>query len=348
MAVTAAASGRSVVFSPPVVYVECGPAGRLSGPSTPGVPSEPDFSLLGWKSGRAGDPRSPATRNSVLTIAMIKTIFFVRLARTSEEFSALQRFFSELGLEGPESWEGHGQKGSLFRTPQAAIEVGMGTGFPDSDLVCEVADAGAAYELVKARGFEIAEELGDRSFGGRSFTVEPVPGHRVAVFSYYPEKRPQPIRTYEGAATAQGLRFGIVAGRFNSFITERLLEGAVDVLRRAGARNQDLSIVRVPGAFEIPAASRVLAQTGTVDAVVCLGCIIRGETSHYEHIATEVTRGIGQSAQETGIPHAYGVLTCESLQQAIDRAGLKAGNKGAEAAAAAIEMANLKKAMASR
>jgi 6,7-dimethyl-8-ribityllumazine synthase len=145
-----------------------------------------------------------------------------------------------------------------------------------------------------------------------------------------------------------GLRFGLVAARFNSFITERLLEGAVDVLRRAGAHDQDLSIVRVPGAFEIPAAARALAETGKVDAVICLGCLIRGETTHYEHIATEATRGIGQSAQDTGVPHAYGVLTCENLQQAIDRAGLKAGNKGAEAATAAIEMANLKKAVAGR
>jgi 6,7-dimethyl-8-ribityllumazine synthase len=107
-------------------------------------------------------------------------------------------------------------------------------------------------------------------------------------------------------------------------------------------------IVRVPGAFEIPSAARTLAETGRVDAVICLGCLIRGETTHYEHIATETTRGIGQSAQETGIPHAYGVLTCENLQQAIDRAGLKSGNKGAEAAMAAIEMASLKKAVAGR
>jgi 6,7-dimethyl-8-ribityllumazine synthase len=98
----------------------------------------------------------------------------------------------------------------------------------------------------------------------------------------------------------------------------------------------------VPGSFEIPSAARTLAQTGTVDAIVALGCLIRGETTHYEHIATEVTRGIGQSAQETGVPHSYGVLTCENLEQAIDRAGLKSGNKGWEAAATAIEMVSLK------
>ncbi|MFB3815280.1 MAG: 6,7-dimethyl-8-ribityllumazine synthase [Terriglobales bacterium] len=145
---------------------------------------------------------------------------------------------------------------------------------------------------------------------------------------------------------ATGMRFGLVVSRFNSFITERLLAGALDALRRSGARDAELTIVRVPGAFEIPAAARALAESGRVDAVICLGCLIRGETTHYEHIATECTRGIGQSAQETGIPHAYGVLTCENLEQAIDRAGLKAGNKGFEAAMAAIEMASLKKQVA--
>jgi 6,7-dimethyl-8-ribityllumazine synthase len=279
---------------------------------------------------------------------MIKTIFFVRLAKNASDFDALRRFFRELGLDGPEDWEGYGQKGALFRTPQAGIEVGLGSGFPAADLICEVADAGSVYELIRARAFKIVEEIADYDFGGRAFVVEPAPGQRVALFSYLPEKRPQQLRTYEGATTAVGLRFGLVAARFNSFITERLLEGAVDVLRRAGAHDQDLSIVRVPGAFEIPAAARALAETGKVDAVICLGCLIRGETTHYEHIATEATRGIGQSAQDTGVPHAYGVLTCENLQQAIDRAGLKAGNKGAEAATAAIEMANLKKAVAGR
>jgi 6,7-dimethyl-8-ribityllumazine synthase len=138
------------------------------------------------------------------------------------------------------------------------------------------------------------------------------------------------------------MRFGIVVSRWNSFITERLLQGALDCLRRSGAKSSDIHIVRVPGSFEIPSASRILAESGKVDAIVTLGCLIRGETTHYEHIATEVTRGIGQSAQDTGVPHAYGVLTCENLEQAIDRAGLKSGNKGWEAAQTAIEMASLK------
>ena len=114
---------------------------------------------------------------------------------------------------------------------------------------------------------------------------------------------------------------------------------------RSGAKKKDISLVRVPGAFEIPLAARTLAQTGRYDAIVCLGCLIRGDTAHYDVIVNEVTRGIGQSAQETGVPHAFGVLTCDTLEQAVDRAGLKMGNKGFEAALAAVEMANLKTAV---
>ncbi|MFB3918349.1 MAG: 6,7-dimethyl-8-ribityllumazine synthase [Terriglobales bacterium] len=276
---------------------------------------------------------------------MIKSIYLVRLATNEAEFNALQDFFSAIGLERAESWQGQHNRGALFRTPQAGIEVGLGGDFPRTDLVCEVADADSAYELVKKRGFKIAEEIAERRWGGRMFLVEAAPGQRVAIFSYLPEKKPRHQAWYEGATNAAGLRFGIVVSRFNSFITERLMEGALDGLHRSGARDEDITILRVPGAFEIPAAARALAESGRVDAVICIGCIIRGETSHYEHIATEVTRGIGQSAQETGVPHAYGVLTCENLEQAIDRAGLKAGNKGFEAAMAAIEMASLKTAV---
>ena len=142
---------------------------------------------------------------------------------------------------------------------------------------------------------------------------------------------------------AAGLRFACVVSRFNAFITERLLAGALDALRMSGAKDGDIEIVRVPGAFEIPAAARMLAQTGRFDALVCLGCLLRGDTFHYDVIANEATRGVGQAMQETNIPMGFGVLTCDTLEQAIDRAGLKAGNKGFEAALAAIEMANLRK-----
>ena len=147
----------------------------------------------------------------------------------------------------------------------------------------------------------------------------------------------------EGSLSAKGSSFGIVVSRFNAFFTERLLQSAVDALRRAGARDKDIHLVRVPGAFEIPSAARALAETGKVDAIICLGCLLRGETANYEHICAEVTRGVGQSALETKVPHSWGVLTCDNLEQAIDRAGLKSGNKGFEAAMAAIEMASLRK-----
>jgi 6,7-dimethyl-8-ribityllumazine synthase len=157
-------------------------------------------------------------------------------------------------------------------------------------------------------------------------------------------KSPSKLRpkALEGKLSGTGNRFGIVVSRFNAFITDRLLQSAFDGLLQCGAKTNQIKIVRVPGAFEIPSAARTLAETRKYDAIVCLGCLLRGDTAHYDVIVNEVARGIGQSAQETGVPHAFGVLTCENLEQAIDRAGLKMGNKGLEAALAAVEMANLK------
>src|SRR5260221_6465640 len=160
---------------------------------------------------------------------------------------------------------------------------------------------------------------------------------------------PEPaVPAIEGGLSAAGKRFAIVVSRFNAFITERLFQSAYDGLLRSGARKKDIALVRIPGAFEIPLASRALAETKKYDAIICLGCLIRGDTAHYDVIVNEVTRGIGQSAQETGVPHAFGVLTCETLEQAIDRAGLKMGNKEFEAALAAVEMANLKGAISTQ
>lgn len=144
-----------------------------------------------------------------------------------------------------------------------------------------------------------------------------------------------------GKPSAAGLRFGIVVSRFNSFITERLLAGALDALERAGATKKQIEIVRVPGSFEIPLAAKKLAETGRADAIVAIGCILRGETPHFEYIATEVARGVQLSQLDTGVPTAFCVLTCDTLEQAIDRAGLKSGNKGFEAGLTAIEMASL-------
>ncbi len=156
------------------------------------------------------------------------------------------------------------------------------------------------------------------------------------------------VKALEGNLSADGKRFGVVVSRFNAFITERLLQSALDGLLRCGAKQKDVQVVRVPGSFEIPSAARTLAETRKYDAIICLGCLLRGDTAHYDVIVNEVTRGIGQSAQETGVPHGFGVLTCETLEQAIDRAGLKMGNKGFEAALAAVEMANLRAVVSRR
>ena len=142
-----------------------------------------------------------------------------------------------------------------------------------------------------------------------------------------------------GGLSAAGMRFGLVVSRFNSFITERLLTGALDALTGAGAK--DCEVVRVPGSFEIPLAVKKLAASRRFDAVIAIGCILRGETSHFEYISTEVSRGVQLAQLDTGVPIIFCVLTCDTLEQAIDRAGLKSGNKGFEAGLAAIEMADL-------
>lgn len=179
----------------------------------------------------------------------------------------------------------------------------------------------------------------------RCFTAELVPGSTVTFWEWTHPLRGKPVAV-AGDLSAEGMRFAMVVTRWNAVITYRLLQGALDALYRSGAKEADVEIVRVPGAWEIPSAARTLAETGRFDAIVTLGLLLRGETSHYEAIYNEVARGIGQSQQETGVPHAFGVLTCETLEQALDRAGLKSGNKGFEAACAAIEMASLHRKLA--
>jgi 6,7-dimethyl-8-ribityllumazine synthase len=148
-------------------------------------------------------------------------------------------------------------------------------------------------------------------------------------------------RTWEGALVAKGLTFGIVVSRTNEFITARLLEGALDGLRRHGAEDDQIHVVKVPGSFELPLAAKRLATTGHYNAIICLGTVIRGATPHFEYIAGEVSKGVAAAALETGVPMAFGVLTTDSIEQAVERAGSKAGNKGFDAACSAIEMANL-------
>jgi len=149
------------------------------------------------------------------------------------------------------------------------------------------------------------------------------------------------MRTVEGKLIGEGLKFAVVVSRFNSFITERLLEGALDSLRRKGVKEEDLTVIRVPGAWEIPLVTRKLAAAKAHDAIICLGAVIRGSTPHFDYVAAEVSKGIAQVSLESGVPVAFGILTTDTLEQAIERAGSKAGNKGYAAAEAAIEMVNL-------
>ena len=148
-------------------------------------------------------------------------------------------------------------------------------------------------------------------------------------------------KVIEGKLDARGMKFGIVVSRFNNFITEKLLEGAMDALKSHGGEERNIDIVRVPGSFEIPLLAHKMAASGKYDALVCLGAVIRGDTPHFEYIAEEVTRGIGNAILEHRIPISFGVLTTNNLEQAMERAGTKAGNKGFEAALTAIEMASL-------
>ena len=147
----------------------------------------------------------------------------------------------------------------------------------------------------------------------------------------------------EGKLDATGFRFGLIVSRFNSFICDRLLEGAVDTLTRHGAEELQLSVVRVPGAFEIPLLAKKMAESGKYDAIICLGAVIRGATPHFEYVSSEVTKGVASVSLDSGLPVGFGVFTTDSVEQAIERAGTKAGNKGAEAAMSAIEMVNLMK-----
>ena len=149
--------------------------------------------------------------------------------------------------------------------------------------------------------------------------------------------------THQGKFKAEGFRFAIIASRWNDFITSRLLEGALDALDRLGAGDDSVEVYKVPGSFEIPLLALKVAESGKFDAVICVGTIIRGQTPHFDYIAGEVTKGIAQAGMQTGVPVVYGIVTADSLEQAIDRAGAKQGNKGFEAAMSAVELVNLYK-----
>ncbi len=279
---------------------------------------------------------------------MIKGISILRPAGSAEAYERLGSFFATLGFAPGKGWSEADSRGASFLAPLGNLEFVDGRFPAMADLLMEVTSLDAIHQAaeawLRAQGGEAAasriEPIAETHWKSRLFTVEPEPGFRFSFWAWTDPVKGKPI-ALEGDLSAEGMKFAIVVARWNAVVTERLLEGALDALVRSGAARADIDVVRVPGAWEIPAAARTLANAGNVDAIVTLGCLLRGETAHYEAIYNEVARGIGQSQQETGIPHSFGVLTCETLEQALNRAGIKAGNKGFEAAAAAIEMVSL-------
>ena len=289
---------------------------------------------------------------------MIKGLTLIRPVHSPAQFDELVSFFSALGFEPGRGWDepprkqGAATKGRPFLAPLGNLEFIDGA-LPtlNTDLLVEVTSLDAVHQVASHwletnTGADAAKtritSIEETHWKSRLFTVQPVPDFSIAFWERQEPLRGKPI-ALEGDLSAHEMKFAIVVARWNAVVTERLLEGALDALLRSGAARAAIEVVRVPGAWEIPAAARVLAESGRVEAIVTLGCLLRGETAHYEAIYNEVARGIGQSQQETGIPHAFGVLTCETLEQALNRAGIKAGNKGFESAAAAIEMVSLRR-----
>jgi 6,7-dimethyl-8-ribityllumazine synthase len=293
---------------------------------------------------------------------MIKGISFLRPAGSAAAYERLASFFSALGFAAGRGWKDEANRGAAFLAPIGNLEFVDGPMPNTADVCIEVTTLDAVHQAAAAwlreEALEPASLLSpiiDTHWKAQLFTVQPEPGHHFTFWAWSDPVKGKPI-ALEGDLSAEGMRFAIVVARWNAVITDRLLDGALDALLRSGAYRSDIQIARVPGAWEIPAAARALANlsssedpgqgTGRLDAIITLGCLLRGETAHYEAIYNEVARGIGQSQQETGIPHSFGVLTCETLEQALNRAGIKAGNKGFEAATAAIEMVSLRRKLA--
>jgi len=276
---------------------------------------------------------------------MIKGITIARRTVAAGDYDRLSSFFSALGFKPGRGWQLDGSRGASFLAPVGNLELVEGPLPATAEILIEATGLDAIHQVAKgwldANYAEGAiSEIADTGWKSRSFAIEPVPGHTFAFWEWLEPLRGKPIAV-EGDLSASGMVFAIIVARWNAVITDRLLEGSLDALVRSGAPKSAIKIVRVPGAWEVPSAARALAESQRYDAIITLGCLIRGETAHYEAIYNEVSRGIGQSQQDTGIPHGFGVLTCETLEQALNRAGIKAGNKGFEAAIAAIEMVSI-------
>jgi 6,7-dimethyl-8-ribityllumazine synthase len=280
---------------------------------------------------------------------MIKGITSIAPVASEDAFAKLASLFRSLGFEEGKGWVDDNGKGAPFLAPLGNLEFVVGRAPAVPTILIETTQLDAVYAVVRswmATNFRTEEAVVRLSapaathWNSRMFTAELAPELKIGFWQSENPLRGRPL-AIEGDLSAEGHRFGIVVARWNAVITDRLLQGALDGLLRSGAEQRNIEIVRVPGAWEIPSAARTLAESKRFAAIITLGVLLRGETAHYEAIYIEVARGIGQSQQETGVPHAFGVLTCETLEQALDRAGLKAGNKGFEAAMAAIEMASI-------
>ena len=279
---------------------------------------------------------------------MIKGISFLRSTGNRAAYDRLASFFSALGFAPGKGWNEDNSHGVSFLAPLGNLEFVDGQ-FPSTAAVLvEVTALDAVHQAatawLRAQDGEPAvarlSAITETHWKSRLFTVEPEPGFAFSFWAWTDPIKGKPVAV-EGDLSAAGMKFAVVVARWNAVVTERLLEGALDALLRSGAKRTDIEVIRVPGAWEIPSAARTVANAGRANAIIALGCLLRGETAHYEAIYNEVARGLGQSQQETGVPHSFGVLTCETLEQALNRAGIKAGNKGFEAATAAIEMVSL-------
>lgn len=281
---------------------------------------------------------------------MIKGLTLTQCLGTADEANQLAQLFAALGFESDKAPGPSG--GCSFLAPCGSVELATSrrngkSYLPDAGgplwihvtSLESVRNVTEAWLKQQTRNGELTE-ITEADTESRSFTVTPFEGVAIRFWEWNDPLRGRPVAV-EGDFSATGMRFAIIVARWNAVITDRLLQGSLDGLLRSGASRRDIEVVRVPGAWEIPSGARRAAEQGQFDAVIALGVLLRGETAHYEAIYNEVSRGIGQSQQETGIPHAFGVLTCETLEQALDRAGLKSGNKGFEAALAAIEMVSL-------
>jgi 6,7-dimethyl-8-ribityllumazine synthase len=270
------------------------------------------------------------------------------------EFDQLAGLFTSLGFEQGKGWQDKTGRGSSFLAPLGTLEFVTGRLPTVPPILVETTSLDSVHAavhqwlLASHRTEEIATLLSVPElthWNSRLFTVQLTQDLKIGFWQSENPLHNQPDAV-EGDLSSVNMRFAIVTTRWNAVITDRLLQGSLDALHRSGTARTDIEIVRVPGAWEVPSAARTLAESKRFDAIITLGCLLRGETAHYEAIYNEVARGIGQSQQETGIPHAFGVLTCETLEQALDRAGLKAGNKGFEAAIAAIEMVSIQRKLA--